>query len=170
MEAVGFQGGATLHLWLIAGSSLAHRVTPPPSPPPPLYPYPAWAGFSNSGVITIAMLFVIAKCIEVSGTIDDITRFFLGHPKRMFIAQLRFQLPTAIISAFVANTPLVAAMMPVISSWTTRISMPVSQFMVRAPTCGQYWVVGTGVGEPSLNCEHGAREEAVAVVEYQYLC
>ena len=90
----------------------------------------AWAGFSNSGVITVAAMFIVAKCIEVNGTIDYITRRLLGRPKNHFVAQLRFLVPVAVGSAFIANTPLVAAMIPVLASWTTRINMPVSQFMM----------------------------------------
>ena len=75
-------------------------------------------------------MFVIAKCIEVSGTIDWVTRKSLGQPKNRILAQLRFLTPTAIASIFTPNTPLVAAMIPVAMSWTTRIRMSPAQFMV----------------------------------------
>ena len=91
----------------------------------------AWAGFSNTGVITVAAMFVIAKCIEVSGTIDWVTRKSLGQPKNRIWAQLRFLTPTAIASIFTPDTPLVAALIPVAMSWTTRIRMSPAQFMVR---------------------------------------
>ena len=91
----------------------------------------AWAGFSNTGVITVAAMLVIAKCIEVSGTVDSITRKSLGLPKNRIWAQLRFLSPTVIVSIFTPNTPLVAAMIPVAMSWTTRIRMSPAQFMVR---------------------------------------
>ncbi len=92
--------------------------------------FAAWAGFSNTGVLTVAAMFVIAKCIEVNGTLDLVTRLFLGRPSSHIVAQLRVFVPVTIASAFVANTPLVAAMMPIIASWTTRIRKPVTQFMI----------------------------------------
>jgi di/tricarboxylate transporter len=90
----------------------------------------AWAGFSNTGVITVAVMFIIAKCIEVSGTIDWVTRKSLGLPKNRIWAQFRYLTPTVIVSIFTPNTPLVAAMIPVTMSWTTRIKKSPAQFMV----------------------------------------
>ena len=75
-------------------------------------------------------MFVVAKCIEVNGTIDFLTRKLLGRPTNHIIAQLRVLAPVALISAFIANTPLVAAMLPVLASWTTRINMPMSLFAI----------------------------------------
>ena len=46
------------------------------------------------------------------------------------IAQLRYQIPTVIVSIVTPNTPQVAAMIPVTMSWTTRIRMSPAQFMV----------------------------------------
>ena len=73
---------------------------------------------------------VIAKCIEVSGTIEWVTRKSLGLPKNRIWAQLRYQIPTVIVSIVTPNTPQVAAMIPVTMSWTTRIRMSPAQFMV----------------------------------------
>jgi di/tricarboxylate transporter len=81
-------------------------------------------------------MFVIAKCIEVAGTIDWLTRKTLGQPKNRIIAQIRFQIPTIIISAVTPNTPQVAAMLPVLSAWCTRCGMSIAQFGVRESRVG----------------------------------
>jgi hypothetical protein len=119
-------------------------LPPPPDPPHrdslPLLSPSAWAGFSNTGVITVAAMFVVARCIEVSGTIDWLTRKSLGLPKNRIIAQLRYQIPTVIVSIFTPNTPQVAAMIPVTMAWTTRIRMSPAQFMV---SCAHFTTAAT---------------------------
>jgi hypothetical protein len=91
---------------------------------------PAWAGFSNTGVITVAAMFIIAKCIEVNGTVDFIARVCLGKPRSLISAQFRHMAPTAMLSAFIPNTPLVATMIPILASWTTRIGVSAAQVMI----------------------------------------
>ena len=72
------------------------------------------AGFSNSGVLTIGALFMVAAGMYSTGAISLLSEKLIGRPKTMLGAQLKILPPIAIGSAFLNNTPLVAMMIPVI--------------------------------------------------------
>jgi di/tricarboxylate transporter len=90
----------------------------------------ALAGFSTEGLVTIAVLFVVAKAIEVNKAIDFITKYLLRRPKKIWDAQLRVMLPIGLASAFMNNTPIVAMMIPVIQSWSQRSGLPASKLLM----------------------------------------
>ena len=104
-------------------------------------------GFSNSGVVTIAILFVVAKGIELSGILKYVLRYVLKRPKSMVIAQLRLLLPVSVLSAFTNNTPIVAMMVPLVQSWcrqtqfkASHLLMPLSFATILGGTCT---IIGT---------------------------
>jgi len=71
-------------------------------------------GFSNPGVLTVGVLFMIAAGMYSTGAITLISDGLIGQPKSLRKAQLKILPPVAIGSAFLNNTPLVAMMVPVI--------------------------------------------------------
>ena len=75
-------------------------------------------GFGNTGVVTVAVLFVVAAGMYTTGAITLLADKFIGLPKSMTIAQLKILGPTAVGSAFLNNTPLVAMMIPVVRDIT----------------------------------------------------
>jgi len=90
----------------------------------------ALAGFSNSGLITVAAMFVVAAGISNSGGIDLFVNKLLGSPKSERMALLRIFLPIAPLSAFLNNTPVVATMIPALNSWSKKIGIPPSKLMI----------------------------------------
>jgi len=72
------------------------------------------AGFSNSGVLTIGALFMVAAGMYTTGAISLLSEKLIGRPKSVLGAQIKILPPIAIGSAFLNNTPLVAMMIPVI--------------------------------------------------------
>lgn len=72
------------------------------------------AGFSNSGVLTIGALFMVAAGMYSTGAISLLSERLIGRPKSILGAQLKILPPIAFGSAFLNNTPLVAMMIPVI--------------------------------------------------------
>ncbi len=71
-------------------------------------------GFSNQGVLTVAVLFMIAEGMYSTGAITMISDRIVGMPKSLLSGQLKILPPVALGSAFLNNTPLVAMMIPVI--------------------------------------------------------
>src|SRR5690348_3213504 len=90
----------------------------------------ALAGFSNSGVITVAVLFVVAAGLRQTGVLTLLVPRLLGRPKGAVSTQLRLALPTVTVSAFLNNTPLVAMLIPVVQDWSKVARIPVSKLML----------------------------------------
>lgn len=93
-------------------------------------PEEAIEGFSNTGVMSVAILFIVAEGIQRTSVLLPIFRVVLGKPKYLWEAQLRVMIPVALISAFLNNTPVVAMLIPVIQSWSRRSSFPVSKLLM----------------------------------------
>lgn len=93
-------------------------------------PAPALAGFANPGVITVALMYVIVAGIRDTGGIEFLVSRVLGRPRTLRRAQARLMLPTALVSAFLNNTPVVAIFIPAVLSWARRLQMSASRFLL----------------------------------------
>ncbi|MBE0458895.1 MAG: SLC13 family permease [Pseudoalteromonas sp.] len=90
----------------------------------------ALAGFSNSGLITVAAMFVVAAGIHHSGGIDILVNKLLGSPKNLRAALLRIFIPVVPLSAFLNNTPVVATMIPAIMAWSKKNDLAPSRLLI----------------------------------------
>ena len=90
----------------------------------------ALSGFSNSGLITVVGMFVVAAGMHASGAIDLLVNSLLGRPKTPRAALNRMFWPVAFLSSFLNNTPVVATMIPAIYSWSRKIGISPSKLMI----------------------------------------
>ncbi len=90
----------------------------------------ALAGFSNPGMITVGVLYVVVAGLQQTGGLDIISRSVLGLPKGQTQALLRLLLPVTAMSAFLNNTPLVAMFIPVVSDWCRKLRISPSKLMI----------------------------------------
>ncbi|WP_298448437.1 SLC13 family permease [uncultured Marinobacter sp.] len=90
----------------------------------------ALSGFSNTGLITVVALFVVAAGIHHSGGVDLLVRHLLRNPKTARSAQARITLPVALLSGFLNNTPVVATMIPAVHAWSRKIGIAPSKLMI----------------------------------------
>ena len=88
------------------------------------------SGFANPGVLTVAVLFVVADGLQRTGAFAWLGMRLLGTPKGTTSAQLRTMVPAALLSAFLNNTPVVALMMPIISDWSRKHRISVSHLFM----------------------------------------
>ena len=95
-----------------------------------LPPVEALAGFGNPGMITVALMFVVAAGIHNSGGIDLLTEKVLGRPRSLRPALLRSSAPVMLLSAFLNNTPVVATMIPAMRLWARKINVAPSRLMI----------------------------------------
>jgi di/tricarboxylate transporter len=95
-----------------------------------LTPEQGLAGFSNTGLATIAVLYVVAAGVRDTGAVGFFVDLVLRRPRSMASAQLRVMLPVAAISAFMNNTPIVAVMVPALTEWAKKTGMQVSRLMI----------------------------------------
>ena len=107
----------------------------------------ALAGFSNSGLITVAAMFIVAAGIHSSGGIDLLVNKVLGQPTTVRSALSRVFAPVVLLSAFLNNTPVVSTMIPAIHAWSRKISIPPSKLMIPLSYCailgGTMTLIGT---------------------------
>jgi di/tricarboxylate transporter len=90
----------------------------------------ALSGFSNSGLITVVAMFVVAAGIHHSGGVDLVVNHLLRSPRSVRSAQARIIFPVALLSGFLNNTPVVATMIPAIHAWSRKIGISSSKLMI----------------------------------------
>ena len=88
-------------------------------------------GFSNKGMITVALLFLVSEGIRQSGTLGQVIKKLLPQGKTtVFKAQLRLLPSVAFISAFLNNTPVVVIVAPIIKQWANSVKLPATKFLI----------------------------------------
>jgi len=90
----------------------------------------AVAGFSDSGLLTVAALYIVVAGLQETGAIIWLSRHILGYPKHYFSAMLRLVLPIIGLSAFLNNTPVVAMFIPAVIEWCGAINQKPSRFLI----------------------------------------
>ncbi|WP_053235583.1 SLC13 family permease [Sandaracinus amylolyticus] len=100
------------------------------------------SSLGNQGLVTVAALFVVAAGLAHSGGSSRIGAPILGRPRSTLVAQVRMMLPVTAVSAFLNNTTVVAAFLPVVKDWArtyrldvTRLLMPLSYAAVLGGVC-----------------------------------
>ncbi len=91
----------------------------------------ALSGFSNKGMITVALLFLVSEGVKESGVLARVGRYILPK-KRKPISRLLMQImiPVAGISAFLNNTPVVIIFGPMLKKWADKLSLPSQKFLI----------------------------------------
>lgn len=88
-------------------------------------------GFSNKGMITVALLFLVSEGVRQSGCLAPIIRKVLPTGKTTVAkAQLRMLPCVAFISAFLNNTPVVVIFAPIIKRWAKSVNLPATKFLI----------------------------------------
>ncbi len=107
----------------------------------------ALAGFSNPAPFTVAALYLVARAAERTGALTPTIARLLGRGDRERLAAARLLVPTAASSAVLNNTPIVAMISPVVTSWADRVGAPASRFLMplsfAAILGGTVTVIGT---------------------------
>jgi di/tricarboxylate transporter len=102
----------------------------------------AFAGFSNSGMLTVAFLFVVAAGLRETGVLNYVGTKLLGgasNDKGVLQRLVAVVIPS---SAFLNNTPIVAMLMPVVLDWCrqrqvspSKLLIPLSYLAILGGTC-----------------------------------
>lgn len=91
----------------------------------------AVSGFSNQGVLIIALLFIISEGVRASGILKVFSDLFLPREKKKY-SKLYFSIlaPIGAISAILNNTPIVLIFAPLIKNWSERLKMDPRKFLM----------------------------------------
>ena len=95
-----------------------------------LTPAQALGGFWNSGVLTVAVLFVLVAALKTTGAIRWIGALVMGPPTSELRAHLRLTGITAALSAFINNTPVVATLISAVEHWSKASGVPASKLLL----------------------------------------
>jgi len=87
-------------------------------------------GFANTGMLTVGVLFLVVAGLRETGAVEWIAKGVLGLPKTHRGALARMSFPTAAMSIFLNNTPLVAMFIPVVTDWAKKIRLQPSQLLM----------------------------------------
>lgn len=90
----------------------------------------ALQGFGNEGLVTIAVLFAVVSGLTETGAVSWLADYLFGRARSVSTAILRVMVPTAAVSAFVNNTPVVAMLIPAVSDWARQNRVPASKLML----------------------------------------
>ena len=100
------------------------------------------AGFANSGTLTVAAFYVIAAGLRETGALDLVTGPLFRETHTIRKATIRMTGPVMVMSAFVANTPIVASFLPAVADWArqrgfapSQLLMPLSYAAILGGTC-----------------------------------
>merc|ERR1740129_116586 len=119
-----------------------------------------FAGFGNKNVIAVGMLFVLSKCVQETKALDALMKPALGSPRAIWLAQLRLCAPVLAVSAFLNNTPVVAMLIPLVSSWSRRLGMDPGKLMMPLSYCAMLGGTLTVIGSSTNLVAVSAAPEA----------
>ncbi len=83
-------------------------------------PEEAFAGFSNSGMLTVAFLFVVVAGLRETGVLDQVGHHVLGTATTERVVLARLAAVVVPMSAILNNTPIVAMFVPIVIDWCRR--------------------------------------------------
>lgn len=88
-------------------------------------------GFSNKGMITVALLFLVSEGVRQSGALGQLIKRLLPQGRTtVFKAQLRMLPVISFVSAFLNNTPVVVIFAPIIKRWAESVRLPATKFLI----------------------------------------
>ncbi len=90
----------------------------------------ALRGFSNPGLVTVAVLYLVVAGVQQTGVLGWISQRVLGLPKTPGRAIFRLMVPVMGLSAFLNNTPVVALFIPVVNTWSRALGISPSKLMI----------------------------------------
>ena len=88
-------------------------------------------GFSNKGMITVALLFLVSEGVRRSGLLEQLLSRLLPKQKSTIRGvQARMMPVVAGLSAFLNNTPMVVIFGPMIKRWADRHKQPATKLLI----------------------------------------
>ncbi len=88
------------------------------------------SGFANEGMLAIAAFYVVSAGLRETGALSAVVDRFFKQTGSLSVAKFRMMLPVMVMSAFVNNTPVVAAFIPAVRDWARKVGLSPSAFLM----------------------------------------
>ena len=119
------------------------------------------AGFSNDGLITIAVLFLVNEGIKQSGLMARLAKAYLPRKQnRMTFMIPRVMVPVAFFSAFLNNLPIVVNFSPILIRWADAMKISWKKFLIPLSYAAILGGMCTLIGTSSNLVVHGLMLES----------
>jgi di/tricarboxylate transporter len=114
------------------------------------------AGFSNSGVVIIVVLFWVNEGIKQSGLITRLAQAYLPRKKNPMTFLLpRLMVPVSFMSAFLNNLPIVVNVSPLIIRWADGLKISYKKFLIPLSYAAIFGGMCSLIGTSSNLVVHG---------------
>lgn len=90
----------------------------------------ALSGFSNEGMMTVLLLFIVAGAIQKYGIIENFIYKVLGRAASPKKSMAKLLPPVGAASGFLNNTPIVVTLTPIIKRWAKDNNFSPSKFLI----------------------------------------
>lgn len=112
-------------------------------------------GFSNQGMLTVGILFVVAAAIQSSSRFENVVMYVLGKKNNRKSRYPRLMFPVAVLSAFLNNTPIVATLIPMVTNWAKKNNLSASKFLIPLSYAAIFGGICTLIGTSTNLVVHG---------------
>jgi di/tricarboxylate transporter len=119
----------------------------------------AFLGFSNTGLLTVAVMYVIAGGLRQTGALDAVIKHIFGRPRSTAMAPLRMMAPVITMSAFVNNTPIVATFLPAVLDWAKQLRVSPSKLLIPLSYAAIFGGTCTLIGTSTNLIVHGLLQQ-----------
>ncbi|MDQ4146119.1 MAG: SLC13 family permease [Pseudomonadota bacterium] len=119
----------------------------------------ALSGFANTGLLAVAVLYVVATGLRQTGALDVVIKHVFGRPHSTAMAQLRMMAPVCAMSAVLNNTPIVATFLPAVLDWAKRLRISPSKLLILLSYAAILGGTCTLIGTSTNLIVHGLLEE-----------
>ncbi|OEF96819.1 SLC13 family permease [Desulfuribacillus alkaliarsenatis] len=118
-------------------------------------PEEALRGFSNEGMLTVALLFIVASAVHKAGLLNFWLQQLLGKGKSTGGILARLLVPVSGMSAFLNNTPIVVMLMGDIRKWCQDKGVSPSKFLLPLSYASIFGGTMTLIGTSTNLVVHG---------------
>lgn len=119
-------------------------------------------GFSNKGMITVALLFLVSEGVRRSDCLGHLMERLLSARKGQSVRSgyARIVPTVSFVSAFLNNTPLVVIFIPIIKQWARKAQLPAKKFLIPLSYAAILGGMCTLIGTSTNLVVHGLMLEA----------
>lgn len=125
-----------------------------------LTPGEAFSGFSNSGMLTVGLLFIVAYAAQSSGFLALFADRVMGRSGGGRRSLIRMMAPVFGMSAFLNNTPIVAMFTPTIRDWALKHRLSPSKFLIPLSYASIFGGICTLIGTSTNLVVNGMLQQA----------